>query len=60
MLRSEVISQRNLPFHGRLHFRVAVTQNQSPMPAEVIYVLVAIDIPLARARCPLDIERIRP
>jgi hypothetical protein len=30
------------------------------MPAEIIDVLVAIDVPLVRARRPRDIKRIRP
>src|SRR5262249_17498650 len=39
--------------------RMRVPQEQSTMPHPIVNVLAAVDVPLARARCALDVERER-
>ena len=39
--------------------RIIVTENQRAVSAEIIDVLVAVDIPFARARGTLHIDRVR-
>ena len=48
----------DLPLDGLDHGRMGVAEQQRAVAAEVVDVLVAVDVPLARARARCGIDRI--
>ena len=48
--------EADLPPDGLDHGRMAVTQKQGPMPHPVVNELIAVDIPLACAGRPIDVD----
>src|SRR4029077_5065708 len=54
-----VRAELRLLANGLEHGRMAVTQQQGAMAAEVIDVFIAVDVPLARSRRACGIDRVR-
>ena len=59
VLRAVMRAPRDLARHGLDHRRVCMAENQRTVAAEVIDVLVTVDVPFVRARGVVDVERMR-
>src|SRR5262249_18274719 len=57
--RAKMRSLGQLRLHGLGHFRMAMPQDERAVPADVIDVLVAVDVPLSRAGRAINVDRVR-